>query len=277
MPGVRRWLAALLLGMQIAACSDRGATSPAAEAPAADQGGPAGALQPREVAAPPAEAALPRSGDGQRLFDEGVAAFQAGDPAGAARSFEGAAALGHAHAQVQLGWQYEYGKGVPQDLGAAVAWYHRAAEQGDRRAQHNIGNLYLKGKGLPFDPELARTWLARSAQQGDAEAMHDLGYIYEFGVGVPKDTARAIAWYAQAGERGNRESAFAAEHLRRGGVAAPSAAAREAFLGQMFRDLLDTSAAYDRAAEARARGRARAAGDSEGNWRSYLTCSGGGC
>jgi TPR repeat protein len=47
---------------------------------------------------------------------------------------EKGAALGSADAMVALGIMYQYGRGVPQDLGKAREWYEKAAAKGNSYA-----------------------------------------------------------------------------------------------------------------------------------------------
>ena len=58
---------------------------------------------------------------------------------------------GFASAQSNLGYCYEQGKGVPQDLKEAVRWYRLAADQGYAVAKYNLGYCYAQGKGVPQD------------------------------------------------------------------------------------------------------------------------------
>jgi len=58
---------------------------------------------------------------------------------------------GNSRAQTNLGWMYEYGKGVKQDDVKAAKWYRKAAEQGYARAQHNLGVMYFTGKSVKQD------------------------------------------------------------------------------------------------------------------------------
>ena len=59
------------------------------------------------------------------------------------------AAKSNADAQVNLGWMYDKGYGVPQDSTKARRWYEKAAAQGHPGAQFNLGALYHKGQGVP--------------------------------------------------------------------------------------------------------------------------------
>lgn len=54
-------------------------------------------------------------------------------------------------AQLDLGFMYDNGYGVPQDYQEAIAWYRRAADQGNDRAQYNLAHIYDKGDGVSRD------------------------------------------------------------------------------------------------------------------------------
>ena len=70
---------------------------------------------------------------------------------------------GNARAQAQLGFMYEYGRGVPQDFELAAMWYRRSAEQGNPHGQHLLGLLYNKGRGVPENLVEAYKWLNLAA------------------------------------------------------------------------------------------------------------------
>ena len=59
----------------------------------------------------------------------------------AAELFLQAAEQGYANAQYNLGWMYEYGRGVSKDLAKARDWYQRAAEQSEPLAQAQLSRL----------------------------------------------------------------------------------------------------------------------------------------
>jgi TPR repeat protein len=52
-----------------------------------------------------------------------------------------AAEQGHAQAQLNLGFCYENGNGVPEDKVEAVKWYRLAAEQGSANALQALSDL----------------------------------------------------------------------------------------------------------------------------------------
>jgi hypothetical protein len=81
------------------------------------------------------------------------------------------AAQGDAQAQVELGFRYKHGEGVPKDYATAQGWYEKAAAQGDATAQLNLGVLYADGLGVSQDYMRAYMWfsLAAAHPRGDAQ------------------------------------------------------------------------------------------------------------
>ncbi|MFG1203601.1 tetratricopeptide repeat protein [Xanthobacter aminoxidans] len=91
------------------------------------------------------------------------AAYAKGDYVTAAALLIPLAWQGDAKAQGMVGYLYENGKGVPQDLVVAAQWYGCAAEQGDPTAQYLLGLAYDKGHGVPIDVVLSQKWLILAA------------------------------------------------------------------------------------------------------------------
>jgi hypothetical protein len=84
-----------------------------------------------------------------QYFQKGVAAYNSGDYATALRELRPLAEQGDAGAQYILGFMYDAGKGVAQDLAEAVRLYRLAADQGLDDAQSNLGVMYYNGEGVP--------------------------------------------------------------------------------------------------------------------------------
>ncbi len=81
-----------------------------------------------------------------------------------------AADQGDTEAQVNLGFMYAVGRGVPQDDAEAVRWYRLAADQGFTAAQVNLGMMYAQGRGVSQDRVAAHMWLSLAiAQASDAD------------------------------------------------------------------------------------------------------------
>jgi uncharacterized protein len=150
----------------------------------------------------------------QTQFDEGVRLYKAKDFAGAAKVFQKLADQGNPKAQLQIGYQYEFGEGVRQSHDDAVRWYRKAADQGNAIAQNNLGKMYEDGIGLKEDWTEAVRWYRKSAEQGYAEGQFSLGRVYQFGMMVPQNRQEAIRWFDKAGDQGHDQANYFANHLK---------------------------------------------------------------
>ena len=150
---------------------------------------------------------------GQDEFEQGKKLYLAKDYAGAAPLFMRAAVLGNPMAELQLGYQNEFGEGMPENFTEAARWYAAAAEHGNATAQRNLGSLYENGKGVPEDWVQAARWYRASAEQADPKGELALGRCYEFGMGVPQNRSQAVAWFQKAGAGGNAQGLYFARHL----------------------------------------------------------------
>ena len=147
-----------------------------------------------------------RSDEAVAVFKQGQDLFRAGDMAGAARLFARCAETGDAPCQLQIGWHYEEGKGVPRNLSEAMRWYRAAAEQHDPRAAENLGLMYERGKGVAKNCRTAVEWYARGALWNDHASLYSLGRMYQFGFGVKEDRAKAHAYYRQSAALGSHKA-----------------------------------------------------------------------
>tara|TARA_B100000676_G_scaffold249243_1_gene253247 strand:- start:1834 stop:2394 length:561 start_codon:yes stop_codon:yes gene_type:complete len=110
-------------------------------------------------------------------FQKGLTALNSGDYATALREFRPLAEQGHAKSQFNLGWMYNYGRGVPQNYKTAVKWYKFAAKQGVAFAQFNLGVMYEDGEGVPQNYKTAVKWYRLAAEQGWRDAQWRLNKI----------------------------------------------------------------------------------------------------
>lgn len=150
---------------------------------------------------------------GQAEFDEGARLYKAGRHAAAAKQFLRAAELGHARAQLQIGYQYNYGEGVSANAAEAVKWYARASAQNDTAAQANLGSMYEHGTGVREDWVEAARWYGKSAGQDHAAGQFSLGRAYQFGIGVPQNRKLAVEWFQKASFQGHAQARYFAHHL----------------------------------------------------------------
>jgi TPR repeat protein len=129
-------------------------------------------------------------------YEEGTAAIERKDNAGALRHFLRASDDGDARAQYFLGIMYYFGSEVtPQSFSIASKWYRKAAEQGNTSAQTDLGIMYGGGKGVPQNYAEALKWLRLAADQGNAVAQSNLGVAYANGFGVPQNYIQAHMWF----------------------------------------------------------------------------------
>ena len=91
-------------------------------------------------------------------INTGHMAYSQGDYDTALQEWRSLAERGNAGAQLNLGFMYDHGYGVPQSYEEAIRWYRKAAEQGNDRAQYNLGLMYDSGYGVPQDYVQAHMW-----------------------------------------------------------------------------------------------------------------------
>ena len=110
---------------------------------------------------------------------------------------------GYVKAMLNLGIMFALGRGVEQDDSEACRWFFRAAEKGFDRAQHKLGIMLKQGRGIQQSDEMACVWFSKAASQNLAESQFSLGTMYKQGRGVERDTAKAVHWYRKASAQGN--------------------------------------------------------------------------
>ncbi|MEX2525693.1 MAG: SPOR domain-containing protein, partial [Gammaproteobacteria bacterium] len=82
-------------------------------------------------------------------------------------------------AQYSLAVMHAFGRGLEQDYGRALDWFHKAAEQGVAQAQYNLGVFYENGHGVERDTTEAAYWYERAAAQGLTQAEDRLAAMDE--------------------------------------------------------------------------------------------------
>jgi TPR repeat protein len=175
-------------------------------------------LAKRALSTLSASAAAPAADPSARAaFELGSKLYQANDQAAAFKEFMRAAQANDPKAQLQVGYQYEFGEGVPENFSEAVRWYTLAARQGDPVAEKNLGNMYEEGKGVQENWIQAATLYRLSAEQHYPKGQLALGRMYEFGMGVPQSRGEAINWFSKAAQQGNTQAQYFANYLSKAG------------------------------------------------------------
>ncbi len=109
-----------------------------------------------------------------------------------------AAKQGHVEASYYVGYYYQYGKGVPQNLEEAVNWYQKAALEKDKDALYHLALILLQKEEPDF--KNASTLLGEAAKQGHPNAQYNLAVMYQKGDGVDQSDQKALYWYEKAAE-----------------------------------------------------------------------------
>ena len=95
----------------------------------------------------------------------------------AIRWYTAAAEGGNADAMHDLGWHYDHGEGVEQDMKKAICWYERAAEQNHPAAMNSLGECYAMGRGVPRDLETPWNGIAaRRAGRSHGGLQHGMAF-----------------------------------------------------------------------------------------------------
>ncbi len=124
----------------------------------------------------------------------------------------------------ELGFCYEYGKGVEADPEEAEKWYRKAADarqekfnvenrtkirqlvreaqNGSAESAYQVGLAFASGTGVKQDMPEALKWFRNAAEGHHPGAQFELGKCYETGTGVPQDNAEAFHWYQAAAQLG---------------------------------------------------------------------------
>lgn len=126
----------------------------------------------------------------------------------AAALYEQACNAGSASGCLELGYDYNVGRGVAKDLLRAVALYQKGCDGGVAISCGNLGRMYRDGAGVAKDEARAVPLFVTACKNQDGTACTALGFAYELGQGVTKDEVRASAVYQQACDSGEPIGCF---------------------------------------------------------------------
>ena len=118
---------------------------------------------------------------------------------------------GHPEALYWLGYMYEHGDGVDEDVPLARSYYRQSARKGHPGAQYRTGRFYRDGETVGENKELAATWFERAAKQGYTKAMNALANLLIDGEGKYKEALylerepmeAALYWLEESHKQGN--------------------------------------------------------------------------
>lgn len=135
-------------------------------------------------------------------------------------ALDGLSKRGIGPASAELGIDYLYGIGVPQNDGTAIAYLRTGAEQRQPAARFMLGQIYLDGKLITADPAKGSELLTLAAREGFQPAV-DLAQKSKIDSSRFGMTASQLIQMAVSG---NRQTVDAANRLINEGLAAGYAA-----------------------------------------------------
>ncbi|MBE6272780.1 MAG: hypothetical protein E7097_02670 [Bacteroides sp.] len=111
--------------------------------------------------------------------------------------------LSDSDVQLEMGFRFYHGFGVPKDYKEAFRYFILSAEQGNARAQRVVGHCYHFGQGVESNDSIALDWFFKAAEHGDIMAQNNIGACYHNGIGIPQNYSEAIKWYKKAALKGH--------------------------------------------------------------------------
>jgi TPR repeat protein len=109
---------------------------------------------------------------------------------------------GDKHAQLNIGFNYQLGKGVTANKTEAFRYYKLAADQGDTTAQYNVGNCYRFGRGVTKNESEACRYYKQAADQGHLSAQIMIGQCHLHGNGVTSISTEVFRYHKLSTDQG---------------------------------------------------------------------------
>ena len=146
-------------------------------------------------------------------YQDGRAAYDAGNFEKALAVWAPAAESGDADSQYGMGLLYSEGIVVPMDDIQALKWYGLAADQGHGEAQYKLGVMHANGWGVPMNEAEAMKFYRLAAENGVTEAQVSLGTMYQNGFSIEQDKIEALKWFTVAMKLGDNDARVHQEYL----------------------------------------------------------------
>ncbi|MGM0636529.1 MAG: tetratricopeptide repeat protein [Bacteroidota bacterium] len=112
-----------------------------------------------------------------------------------------AARKGHPEAQYNLGYAYEEGVGVKQNMKRAMKWYKKSADQDYTNALYTMMMAYAEGNHVEQSHEQAFEYALKCAEQNDPTCMFNVIGSYKDGIGTEQDKTKMIEWAIRLGKQ----------------------------------------------------------------------------
>ena len=158
--------------------------------------------------------------DREERLNAGLAALKREHYATALRSWLPLAEAGDPEAQANVGYMYEEGLGVSQQLDVAVGWYEKAAASGSMQANHNLGMIFAEGRGTPQSWVRALRYFETAAGTIPA-SRYMIGYTYFQGEGNIQNRPRAFKEFMSAALDGYADAQYMIAFMNLDGSGVP--------------------------------------------------------
>ncbi|HEB81307.1 MAG TPA: hypothetical protein ENJ11_00430, partial [Gammaproteobacteria bacterium] len=114
----------------------------------------------------------------------------------------------HGRGYALLGFMYDKGIGVDEDLQQAAAYYEHAARRGNPQGMARLAWMYARGRGVMQDTDRAWALIDRALRYNNSYALMVKGYMYEKGLGVDGDREKAVELYRQSADQETRAAMY---------------------------------------------------------------------
>ncbi|KAJ3442734.1 sel1-repeat-containing protein ybeq [Anaeramoeba flamelloides] len=95
-----------------------------------------------------------------------------------------------------LGFMYQNGIGVAQDLSQALVWFTKSAEKGNGRGMNSTGFFYRYSVGGVSDHRIGVEWFKKACEEGkDPNGMNSYALSLRDGVGCQVDISLSGKWF----------------------------------------------------------------------------------
>lgn len=155
-----------------------------------------------------------------RFYENGLGGAPHDDKL-AVQYYQNAVNKGYLFAFTNLGYMYEYGKGVKQSMKMAVGCYQKGVDAGDPDACVLLGTLYETGNGVKQDFEKAVMLFQQAVEKHSPTGMLHLAQLYEKGTGVKMDLEKAFKLYQAAADGGLGIASISVGNFFENGIIVP--------------------------------------------------------
>ena len=117
-----------------------------------------------------------------------------------------AAKLGNAESQYNLGFCYQSGIQVEQNIAESINWFQKSAAQGYNDALYQMMMAYGNGTGVTQDYQKAFDYAMLCALNNDETCMFNIINCYKEGLGTQKDINQMTIWATKLAKLDNPEN-----------------------------------------------------------------------